>query len=53
MSIFSEAEQNIPIFLIYTVVVIAYKYLQFSINSNKFCCIFAALIHQEDRNQCN
>jgi hypothetical protein len=41
---FSEAEQNIPIFSIYVVAVIVHKYLQFSINSNKFYCIFVALI---------
>lgn len=41
---FSDAEQNIPIFFIHFVTVIVYKYLQFSINGNKFCCIFVATI---------
>jgi len=44
LSMFSEAEQKIPIFSIYVVTVIVHKYLQFSINSNKFYCIFVALI---------
>ena len=44
LSMLSEAEQNIPIFSIYVVAVIVHKYLQFSINSNKFYCIFVALI---------
>ncbi|EXZ75239.1 hypothetical protein M123_0193 [Bacteroides fragilis str. 3976T8] len=37
-----DAEQKIPIFSIRVIDVIAYKYLQFSINDNKFYCIFVS-----------
>ncbi|GFZ41160.1 hypothetical protein BANORC5_31950 [Bacteroides nordii] len=48
---FSDAEQNIPIFSIHVVTVIVYKYLQFSINDNKFYCIFVASIKLSTDNE--